>query len=200
MFTTLNAIRKYSPDESFWVKLLACLGKTKADDEPLSIIDIIKSNGLRAAIWCLRAVDGHDKEIRLFAIWCARQMQHFIKDKRSLDALDVAEAFANGDASKGELELAWNSARDAAWFAWSVASYTDRDATWDATLDVALAASAAVKAAAKAAARAAALAASAASWAAADATRDAVWEAASDAALDAQEKELIRICELSKRS
>ena len=115
MKTTLNAIRKHSPCESGWVKLLAHLGKTKADDEPLSILEILKSNGLDDALWCLRAVDGYDKEIRLYAVWCARQVQHLMTDKRSLDALDVAEAFANGKATKAELLAARDAARDAAW-------------------------------------------------------------------------------------
>jgi len=164
MKTTLKAIRSHSPCESGWTKLLDYLRKTKADDEPLSLLEILKSNGLDDALWCLRAVDGHDEEIRLYAVWCARQVQHLITDPRSLDALDVADAFANGKATKKELA----AARDAAWAAAGAAAW----------------------AAARAAARAAA---GAAAWAAA---RD----AARAAAGDAQEKEFIRICELSKRS
>jgi hypothetical protein len=64
-----------------------------------------------------------EKELRLFAVWCARQVQHLMKDKRSLDALDVAERFALGKASVEELRAAWDAARgsagsaDAAWYA-----------------------------------------------------------------------------------
>ena len=36
--TTLNAIRKYSPCTDGWKKLLAHLGKTEADDEPLPLL------------------------------------------------------------------------------------------------------------------------------------------------------------------
>ena len=43
-----------------------------------------------------------EKLMRLFAVWCARQVQHLMKDERSLKALNVAEAFANGQASKKE--------------------------------------------------------------------------------------------------
>ena len=120
MKTTLNKIREHSPCTSGWEKLLSYLGKTKADDEPLSLVTIIDSNGLDDAIWCLRAVEGKDKEIRLYAVWCVRQVQHLLTDKRSLDALDVAERYANGDATDAELTAAWAAARAAAWgAAWS---------------------------------------------------------------------------------
>ena len=153
MNTTLNKIRSQSPCASGWSKLLKSLNKTSADDEPLSIIRILDSNGLDDALWCLRAVEGHDKEIRLFAVWCARQVQHLMTDPRSLAALDVAERFANGQATDKELAMAWDAARDAARDAASAAA---RAATSAATKN---AASAAASAAAWAAASAAAWAA-----------------------------------------
>ena len=66
--------------------------------------------------WMLWLVYNHpneatDKELRLIAVKCARQVQHLMKDKRSTDALDVAERFANGEATQEEL----TAARDAAW-------------------------------------------------------------------------------------
>ena len=116
MKTTLNAIRAHSPCADGWRKLLAHLGKTEADDEPLSIVTILDSNGIDDAIWCLRAVTGHDREIRLYAVWCARQVQHLMTDPRSLAALDVAERHANGQATDAELAAAW-AAWAAAWAA-----------------------------------------------------------------------------------
>jgi len=56
-------------------------------------------------------------------VWCARQVQHLMTDKRSLDAIDVAERFANGLATENELDIAWAAARAAA-----------GDAAWDAAL------------------------------------------------------------------
>lgn len=50
------------------------------------------------------------KLLRLFAVWCARQVQHLMKDQRSIDALDVAERFANGLATKEELDAAGDAA------------------------------------------------------------------------------------------
>ena len=115
--TTLNKIRAHNPCADGWEKLLTYLGKTKADDEPLAITTILDSNGIDDAIWCLRAVEGRDKEIRLFAVWCARQVQHLLTDQRSLDVIDVAERYANGEATQDELaaatDAAWAAVRDA---------------------------------------------------------------------------------------
>ena len=71
MKTTLNQIRAHRPCTRGWRKLLAHLGKTQADDEPLSIATILDSNGLEDALWCLRTVKGYDREIRLYTVWCA---------------------------------------------------------------------------------------------------------------------------------
>ena len=153
MKTTLNQIRECGPCKSGWKKLLAHLGKTKADDDSLSIVTILESNGIDDALWCLRAVKGRDREIRLYAVWCARQVQHLNTDPRVSACIDVAERFANGEATDEERAAAGGAARDAA-----------RAAAWDAA-----------RAAAWDAARAAAGA------AARDAAWDAAWDAAGDA-------------------
>jgi hypothetical protein len=106
MKTTLNAIRAHSPCANGWAKLLRHLGKTAADDEPLLIRTILESNGIDDALWCLRAVPCHDREIRLYSVACARDVQHLMTDPRSLAALDVAERFANGQATADELAVA----------------------------------------------------------------------------------------------
>ena len=117
-YTTLNAIRAHSPCASGWAELLRHLGKTQADDEPLALVTILDSNGLDDALWCLRACEGIDREARLYAVWCARQVQHLMADPRSLAALDVAERHANAQATDDELTAeraaAWAAAGDAA--------------------------------------------------------------------------------------
>jgi len=188
MKTTLNKIRTKKPCAYGWQKLLAYLGKRKADDEALSIITILDSNGLDDALWCLRAVENHDREIRLYAVWCARQVQHLMTDKRSLEALDVAERFANGLATADDLAAASDAARSAMAAAGAV-----RGAAM-----AAVAAAGAVRGAASAAARSA-MAAWAAAWDAAwaaawDAAWEAAWSAAGRAARDAQEKRLREVC------
>lgn len=74
-----------------------------------------------------------DKTLRLFAVGCARRVQHLMNDQRSLDALDVAERYANGNATKDELYAARYAANDAA-------SAAARDAAWDAARTAARAA------------------------------------------------------------
>jgi len=107
MKTTLNQIQEKSPSIGTWRKLLTSLGKTKADDDPVTIAQIIDSNGIADALWCLRAVQGRDHEIRLYAVWCARQVQHMMTNPRSLAALNVAERFAIGEETKAELSATW---------------------------------------------------------------------------------------------
>ncbi len=124
MKTTLNAIRKHQPCADGWQKLLRHLGKKTADDEPVSIITILDSNGLDDALWCLRAVTGHDREIRLYAVWCARQVQHLMTDPRLIAALDVAERCANNLATEHDLSAALDAALDA----WAAALDAARDA------------------------------------------------------------------------
>ena len=167
MKTTLNQIRECGPCKSGWKKLLAHLGKTKADDDSLSIMTILESNGLDDALWCLRAVKGRDREIRLYAVWCARQVQHLNTDPLVSACIDVAERFANGEATDEERAAAWDAARDAARAAaraaaWDAARDAARAAAWDAAGDAARdaagdAARDAAWAAARAAARAAAM-------------------------------------------
>ena len=140
MKTTLNKIREHSPCADGWSKLLKHLGKTKADDKPVSIITILDSNGLDDALWCLRATTGYDRELRLYAVWCARQVQHLMKDPRSLKTLDVAEKFTNGEATEQDFAAAgaaaWAAAWDAAWdaarAAAGAAAAAAGDAAWDA--------------------------------------------------------------------
>ena len=139
MKTTLNKIREHQPCTYGWEKLLRHLGKTKADDKPLSLLTILDSNGLDDALWCLRAVDGYDKEIRLFAVWCARQCQRLMTDQRSLEALDTAEKYALGQATHKELAAAWAAAWAAAeadaWDARNAVYEAARVAAWGAARD-----------------------------------------------------------------
>ncbi|MCA8389222.1 hypothetical protein LGN11_26335 [Burkholderia multivorans] len=134
-------------------------------DAEIPLVDVLNSNGIDDALWSLRCVSGADRDIRLFAVWCARQVEHLMEDQRSKDALDVAERFANGEATEEERVAAWAAA-------WAAARDTARAAAWAAARDTA-------RAAAWAAARAAA-------WAAAwDTARDAAWDTARAAARDA---------------
>ena len=166
MKTTLNKLSKHKPCTPSWDEGLQYLGKTEPDDEPIDILDILEVLGLDDALWSLRAVDGYDREFRLFACWCAaRTLPVFEKeypdDKRPREAIRVSSRFANGKATKEELATTWDTTWDATW-----------DAAWDAAGDAA-------RAAARDTARAAA-------W-------DAAWAAARDTARDAQKIEFLKM-------
>ena len=188
MKTTLNKIKDQVPCPEGWKILLRYLGKTKTDNNELSILTILESNGLDDALWCLRAVEGKDKEIRLYAIWCARQIQHLMTDQRSINALDVAERFVKGMATEVELKAARDAACSAVWsVARNSASYSSRSASYAAT----------------AACDTVSDVVSGSVWAAARDTRDAVWAAAmnvrdnytrDDTTILEQTNKLIEIC------
>jgi hypothetical protein len=122
-----------------------------------------------------------DRELRKFAVWSARQVQHLTTDPRSVAALDVAERHAEGLATDEELNAAWAAARAA-----RDAALAARDAAGDAAWAAAWAAWDAAAWAAARAARDAALAAGDAARDAGDAARDAARAAAWGAAVDAQ--------------
>ena len=171
--TTLNNIRDKKPYADSWKKLLAGLGKTVADDEPLAFARILEINGIEDAVWCMRAEPQHAKDWRLFAVWCVRQIEHLITDQRSRNALDVAERHAYGLATDEELAAAGAAA-------WAVAMAAAGAAAWAAARGAARAA--ATDAARGAATDAAWDAASAATWSVvSNAARAAAWAAARDA-------------------
>ncbi len=97
-----------------------------------------------------------DQDLRLFAVWRARKVPHSMLDERSINALNIAELFAYGKATKEELMVAHsgalealNMACDATWdVAWvvacasgnpavAVARDVDRVVAWDAVRDAA---------------------------------------------------------------
>ena len=169
MNTTLDLIRAEDPCTNGWKKLLKYLNKTTSDSEPLSLLTILESNGLDDALWCLRATPDSDSKARLFAVFCARQVQHLNPDPKVAAAITTAEAFALGKATKEELEAASDAARSAASAAYAAtdaASAAASAASYSAAYYAAASAasySAAYYAAASAASYSAAYAASAAS-------------------------------------
>ena len=117
----------------------------------LDILDI-KDCSFDDRFWVVTHFLG-DKFNRLFAVYCARQAIALVEnpDPRSLQAIEIAERFAFGQATKGELaaaraaaaavarDAAWAAARDAAWAAAraaardaarAAAAAVARDAAW----------------------------------------------------------------------
>ena len=96
-----------------------------------------------------------DRELRLFACRCARQVWHLLTDERSRAAVDVAERSAIGHATDEDLaaaSAAARAARDAAWAASVAARAAASAAAWAAAWDAMDAASVAARAAARGAA------------------------------------------------
>ena len=110
-------------------------------------------------IWFLRSIRFSDQKVwRLFACWCVRNTPtndgrttwDLLSDPRNRDAVEVAERFANGEASAKELNVARNAAADAAAdaaaaaaysaAAYSAAAYSAADAAADAAYSAAAAA------------------------------------------------------------
>ena len=76
-----------------------------------------------------------DKELRLFAVFCARQVEHLITNERSKNAINVAEKFAYGNATNEELASASDAARaSASDAARASARAAASDAAWDAAM------------------------------------------------------------------
>lgn len=71
-----------------------------------------------------------NKDERLQAIKCARELQHVLSDPRSLTAIDVAERFAYGKATAEELREARSAASDASREAVVEAKTLERATSW----------------------------------------------------------------------
>ena len=135
----------------------------KLYDRPCSALDVLeRTDGPWAVVppedrlWTVAYYGGlSDRLIRLFAVWCARRALERERaagrepDPRSWSAVEVAERFANGNATAEELDAAraaawaaaWAAARDAARAAaWAAAWAAARAAAWDAARDAARAA------------------------------------------------------------
>ena len=149
--TTLAAIRAASPCESGWKKLLAALGKTKADSEPLDLLTVLNSNGLDDALWVMSFAMPDARLARHFQAWCAEQVLHIFEAVRPDDrrVRDQIEMLRRDDATKAERDAAWASAMDAAEAArdadeaaMDAARASTRGSAWDSARDAAEAAEA----------------------------------------------------------
>ncbi len=105
-------LRPCYPDS--WIKTIV------GNKEVWNALEVLKLDNVPAEdrLWAvIRQQFLDDKTLRLFAVWCARQIEYLMNDVRSLDAIDVAERYANGKATDKELNTAsnnaWSAAKDA---------------------------------------------------------------------------------------
>jgi hypothetical protein len=120
--------------------------KFLSEDWTGTVIDIlnVKECPAEDRLWVVLREEFIDaKTLRLFAVWCAREALKLVEnpDVRSIDACNVAERYANGEATDEELSAAWDAA-SAAWdaasdtwaarAAWAASAARAASAAWDA--------------------------------------------------------------------
>jgi hypothetical protein len=117
--TTLRRIRDARPCEDGWRKLLAHLSRTGANDEPLSLLTVLDSNGLDDALWVLTYAMPDDRLARHYQAWCAEQALPIFEAKHPGD-MRIREQIAmlrNDQASDDDRAAAraaaWHAVRDA---------------------------------------------------------------------------------------
>ena len=147
--TTLAKIREFSPCEDGYKKLCKNLGGVRkyGKDTPVKFSQIVESNGLDDAVWCLQTIcPEYEKEVRLFAADCAESVLHIYEKKypddlRPREAIQAARDFAEGKITAAELTSAsWAADRASfsaaacdAWDAFAVARASARaSASWAA--------------------------------------------------------------------
>jgi len=141
---TINDIRSWKP----------CYkpGRYLPESWEGTALDMLNDNRIpfRHRLWVIMRTDlVSERLMRLFAVWCARQVQHLMVDERSIHALDVMEAYAENRwlIDDPDYAAAWESERSAARF---IAEDAARDAALSMTNAVRAAAGAAARDAAEA--------------------------------------------------
>jgi hypothetical protein len=137
MYKTISneIIRKFQP----------CYDPSKFitdENEKLPIKDWIKKYRnvvpVKDILWILlRKEFLSKKDLKLFVVWCAREALKLVEnpDKISVNACNVAEKYANGEATKEELDVAYIAADDVAnSLAYAARAAHDADVLADAAI------------------------------------------------------------------
>ena len=135
-------------------------------------------------LWLAKALNVDDRKLTLAKYHCVNQVRHLMEDQRSIDALNAALKYANGEINEDELNTAATDAADAYIAAATAATATAAGAAYAAVAaaTATAAATAATATAAGAAYAAYAAVAAADAYIAAVAAADAADYAATDAA------------------
>lgn len=122
---TINDIRSWNP----------CYDPVKhlSENWKGTALDILDNKQIpfEDRLWVIcRTALVSEKLMRLFAVWCARQVQHLMKDDRSIHALDFMDDYIESFwlIDDEEWRAGWSEERDAAWAA-------ARDAAWAVARD-----------------------------------------------------------------
>jgi hypothetical protein len=102
---TLNKIKEADPCKSSWRKLLSFLGKTNADNEPLTFKQVIDACGVTDAIWCFQVID-EPQLIGEFTLKLATRAAKHCDTPEAEQCRKVHKAFLKGKATREELKAA----------------------------------------------------------------------------------------------
>ena len=128
-YTTFKKLRKAGACKERYAHLRRVLKGVK-DDEPISLVKILKTNGLEDVLWIPENIiegDNISKRYRLFSVACCQDILRLMEDTESIEAVKAAHLFAHNEIDEEELAAARAAARDTARAAWAA-----RAAAWDA--------------------------------------------------------------------
>lgn len=147
---TLNQIRKNKPCKNGWERLFKAQGKTSPDNVPFPITDVLDSNGIDDAHWCLDCLKGYDREKYHYLADIAESVLHVFEkaypdDMRPRRSIQDMRDFADGKISKKRMNATRNATETILWAAvmddeWDAAIDAVWATTWDTTWDAATAA------------------------------------------------------------
>src|SRR3990167_2098881 len=140
-YVTFKQLRDAKPCRDRYQRLAKKLGGVKryGQETPISLIQILDSNGLEDCLWSFRAVAPTPEFERFSRLLACDFAEHVLPiyeakypgDSRPRNAIETSRRYANGEAVAVELA----GAREAAWEAARVAGdATTREAAWNAAL------------------------------------------------------------------
>ena len=133
MTLTLQEIRDHSPCQSGWKKLTKAVGNDMTTK--LSIGDVVISNGLTDALWCLRCLDPRKRVAAIMPT--VKRASVYTDDQRVHDCINDIEKWLAGDNSitlfaveeaTRAAQAAEQAAKSAAWAAAQAAAWAARTA------------------------------------------------------------------------
>jgi len=125
---TLQQIRDAGPCESGWRKLNKTLGNPDLSVE-ISIGDVVLSNGLDDALWCLRVLPPRERVAAIMP--SVRRASARTSDPRVHECIADVDRWLAGDASvdmRAARAVAWTAAARAAAFAAAEAAFAAAEA------------------------------------------------------------------------
>lgn len=87
--------------------LIEWLGPDIYEAEYRGEIVVADKKAVARSVRLLRKIEAwNERSARLFACWCTRQVWHLLDDDRIKESVAAAERYANGEATKKELDAA----------------------------------------------------------------------------------------------